>query len=243
MESPRNDSELEKLNATIADLERFIFTSAHDLKEPVRMISTYLGVFLREYPDLLDDRAKKYLEYVRQGSQRLSEFADSWLQYGRLSFQQPERLALDFEEVAHRALQKLTPIAAAKEADIEILPLPTLLADPKQMELLFWHLLSNALKFSAVGRPPKIHLSSEEGETSATLTVKDDGIGMSLSDPSKLFQPFQRFHSRTEYPGSGMGLAICKRIVDLHHGRIEIESSPTTGTTVRMTFPRITPLA
>jgi hypothetical protein len=224
--------ELERSNR---ELEEFAYVASHDLQEPLRIISSYLQLLNRRYADQLDEDGQRYIHYTVDAADRMRELIQDLLAYSRVGTQgQPFRLT-DFETVLQEVLVNLQLAIEENSAVITYDPLPTVMADASQLRQLFQNLLGNALKFHS-DRPPHVHIGSRQETDHWLLWVQDNGIGLDHKYAERVFVIFQRLHNRNEYPGTGIGLAICKKIVERHNGRIWVESQPGQGTTFYFTL-------
>jgi PAS domain S-box-containing protein len=218
-----------------ADLEQFAYVASHDLQEPLRVIVSYVQLLERRYKGQLDPRADKYLAYIVDAGHRMQKLINDLLTYSRVGRREQVR-PTDSEAVLRRVLANLHGALAASEAVVTYDPLPTVLADETQLGQLFQNLIGNALKFRGPA-PPRIHIAATRGAGEWVFAVRDNGIGIAPEYRERIFVIFQRLHARDEYPGTGIGLAICKKIVERHGGRIWVESAPGEGATFYFTLP------
>ncbi len=218
------------------ELERFAFASSHDLQEPLRMVGAFSDLLVRKYP-LEDSEAAYLIGQVRQGVQRMRELIDASLEYSRLvSEGVGERNTVSLEAPLAEALGLLQPMIEASGAQVIHDPLPNVQADARTVARVFQSLISNAIKFRGA-EPPVVRISAVSDANVCTVEVKDNGIGIAEDSQQTVFHAFRRLHRRTEYPGSGLGLATVKRIVELHGGRAWVESAPGQGSTFFFTLP------
>ncbi len=214
------------------ELERFAYLASHDLKEPIRMISTYLGLFLDQYGDRLDARAKSFLSYPEEGAQRLGRLVDSLLRYGRLGQTKPEIVPCAVRELVDEVVESLRPMIAETRAELTVdIDVPTINADRTQLAQLLQNLISNALKFSREANPPKIDVKVTANGENALISIADNGVGIAEDQQERIFELFCRLNSRAKFPGEGIGLATCKRIMVSHGGRIWVTSKKGSGAT------------
>jgi PAS domain S-box-containing protein len=218
-----------------ADLEQFAYVASHDLQEPLRVIVSYVQLLERRYKGQLDPRADKYLAYIVDAGHRMQKLINDLLTYSRVG-RREQICPTDSETVLRRVLANLHAALAARDAVVTHDPLPTVLVDETQLGQLFQNLIANALKFRGPA-PPRIHVSATRGEGEWVFAVRDNGIGIAPEYRERIFVIFQRLHARDEYPGTGIGLAICKKIVERHGGRIWVESMPGEGATFYFTLP------
>jgi light-regulated signal transduction histidine kinase (bacteriophytochrome) len=225
----------QELARSNAELEQFAYVASHDLQEPLRMVSSYVQLLERRYKDRLDQSAHDFIAYAVEGTVRMQELIQALLSYSRIGTRGKEFHLTDCGSAVDRALENLRLAIAESEATITHDPLPKLMADSMQLAQLFQNLLSNAIKFRS-DRPLQIHIGVKKDE-SWLFSVEDNGIGIEARHGDRIFAIFQRLHSRTQYPGSGIGLAISKKIVERHGGQIWLESTPGQGTTFYFTIP------
>ncbi len=228
----------EELARSNKDLEQFAYVASHDLQEPLRMVAGYLDLLRERYQGRLDDKADKYIAYAVDGAERMSTLIRDLLAYSRVNTRSEELQPLDSEHALDFALRSLTSAIKESGAAITHDPLPIVRADKTQLGQLFQNLIGNAIKFRCPERPPQIHISVSQEEGHWLFGVRDNGIGFKQEYEDKLFLVFQRLHSGGKYPGTGIGLAICKRIVERHGGRIWAASEPGQGSTFSFTIPR-----
>lgn len=229
--------ELERnLARSNVDLQQFAYIASHDLQEPLRMVTNYLSLLDRRYHDKLDARAQEYIGYALDGGERMRQLINDLLEYSRVDAVSKEFAPVDMKAVVSKSLAILEESVKENDAEILVEPCPTIVADESQMIHLMQNLIGNAIKFRGPERP-KILISASEGVREVTFAVKDNGIGVNMQHADKIFQMFQRLHSRDKYPGTGVGLAIAKKIVDHHGGRIWVESEEGKGATFFFTVP------
>jgi signal transduction histidine kinase len=234
----------ERLQATLINLERsnkeleqFAYVASHDLQEPLRMVSSYTQLIAQRYEGQLDDKAKKFIDYAVDGAVRMQRLINDLLAYSRVNSQGKPLETIDSHQVLGESLRNLA--AAIKESRALVLneDLPTVRADPTQLGQLFQNLIGNAIKFKGADLP-RIHISASDLGSEWQFAVTDNGIGIEAQYADKVFIIFQRLHTRQEYPGTGIGLAICKRIVERHGGRIWFTSESGKGSTFYFTLPK-----
>jgi PAS domain S-box-containing protein len=226
----------QELAAYTAELEQFAYVAAHDLQEPLRTVASFTQLLAQRYQGRLDAQADKFIQMAVQGADRMRRLIDDLLAYSRVA-RGPSRFELvDCEAAFRRSLDALGGMVAESGAEVTCDPLPTLSADEVRLEQLFRNLLSNAIKFRGP-RPPRIHAWAEQRGSEWVFAVRDNGIGIDPRHAEQIFQIFERLHSKQEYPGTGIGLAICKRIVERHGGRIWVESESGQGATFRFALP------
>jgi PAS domain S-box-containing protein len=236
----RRTQELVGVNA---ELERFAYVASHDLQEPLRMVSSYSQLLAKRYKGKLDADADEFIKFAVTGAERMRQLIKDLLTYSRVANPQGRQQDVDSNEVLDRALMNLKTAIDETGGVVTHGPLPTVFVDPVQLGQLFQNLIGNALKFNA-GEPPQAHVSAVliSGESQGIdpywqFAVTDNGIGIEAQYSERIFVAFQRLHTMAEYPGTGIGLAICKKIVEAHRGRIWLESTPGKGTTFYFTIP------
>jgi signal transduction histidine kinase len=217
----RKADELARSNA---DLEQFAYVASHDLQEPLRMIGSYCQLLERKYQQMLDVDAKIYIHYAVDGAHRMQALIDDLLEYSRVGRKPEPFRTVDCEVILHKATVNLRSLVRKKNAEVTAGDLPRIFADPNQITQLFQNLISNGIKYCQT-KPPRVHISSELIGHNWHFRVLDNGIGIAPEHRDRIFLIFQRLHTREEYSGTGIGLAICKRIVDNHGGKIWVESN------------------
>ena len=227
---------ISKLSAANRDLSQFAYVASHDLQEPLRMISSYLQLLSSRYSGHLDKDADEFIGYAVDGANRLQRMINDLLAFSRVGTRGKPFAKTDVGVVLNLALTNLEVAIEESDAKITYGNLPTVDADEGQLLQLFQNLIENAIKFRS-DKPPAIHVSAERGEGEWVFSVKDNGIGIDPKYRDRLFVIFQRLHSAAKYPGTGIGLALCKRIVERHSGRIWVESELGKGSTFRFTIP------
>jgi PAS domain S-box-containing protein len=225
--------ELERSNT---ELERFASVASHDLREPLRAVAGFANLLKKRFGGRLDEEANEYIEFILDGTSRMQELIDALLMYSRVGTQGKDFEPTNSEDVLKKAISNLAMAIEESEAVVSHDPLPVVNADCVQLEQLFQNLLGNAIKFRSEERP-KIHLGVKRKESEWKFSVKDNGIGIDPKHAERIFVIFQRLHTREKYPGTGMGLAICKRIIERHGGRIWVESEAGKGSTFYFTLP------
>ncbi len=233
----------EELQKTLADLERsnnelaqFAYVVSHDLQEPLRMVVSYVQLLEKRYKGKLDSDANDFIWFAVDGATRMRQLINDLLEYSRLSSRGKPFEPIETEEVLANALANLQKTIEENAANIDHGPLPTLIADGSQLNRLFQNLIGNAVKYRGE-EMPRIHVGAEQINGEWVFCIQDNGIGIDLQYFERIFKIFQRLHNRTEYPGTGIGLAICKKIVERHCGRIWIESEPGKGSKFYFTIP------
>jgi signal transduction histidine kinase len=223
----------EELERSNYDLQQFAHAASHDLSEPLRMVSSYLQLLARRYRGRLDSEADEFIDFAVEGAVRMQALIDGLLVYSRAGTAEYAIGPVDCNEVLHETLASLETRLAESGAEISLGELPTVRADATQLAQLFQNLLSNGIKFVS-GRQPRVSVSAVRQAGSWRFAVEDNGIGIEPRHADRIFTVFQRLHGRESYPGSGIGLAICKRIVERHGGQIWVE--PVAGGGSRFCF-------
>jgi two-component system, chemotaxis family, sensor kinase Cph1 len=218
--------ELERSNN---ELQKFAYVASHDLQEPLRMVSSYTQLLERKYAHQLDDDARDYIEFAVDGANRMQKLIKDLLIYSRVSTKSQPFTEIDCNKLLLDVQSNLSESIAESGAIIKVDELPTLVGDESQLTRIFQNLIGNAIKFVA-DKKPEISVSYKDINGSWQFSVKDNGIGIDEKYAERIFVIFQRLHTKEEYEGSGMGLAICKRIAERHDGDIWFESTPNNGT-------------
>lgn len=220
------------------DLEQYAYISSHDLQEPLRMVSNFVQLLRKRYDSQLDDQARQYIQYAYDGSIQMQQLVNDLLAYSRVNRAELNAQTVSAAACLETAVRNLSLTLAESRAAVTHDPLPMVKADPLQLTQLFQNLLGNAVKFHKEGQPACVHVSAREQDGETVFAVRDEGVGIDPKYHEKVFVIFQRLHARGQYPGTGIGLAICKRIVERHRGRIWLESQPGAGTTVFFSLPQ-----
>jgi len=228
---------IEKLEVSNRELEQFAYVASHDLQEPLRMVGSFTQLLERRYKDRLDDDADEFIGFIVEGANRMKDLIDDLLAFSRLNTEAKPFELINLDESVDEVLSYLKTSIDEREVEITREPLPTLMGDASQIRQLFQNLISNAIKFHG-DEPPKIHISTEDLGDEWKMGVSDNGIGIDPEHQKKIFEIFKRLHTRQEYPGTGIGLAICKRIVERHGGQIWVESEEGKGSTFYFTIPK-----
>jgi PAS domain S-box-containing protein len=235
----RAEAELAARAAELArsngELEQFAYVASHDLQEPLRMIASYTGLLKRRYAGKLDADADEFIGYATDGVARMQALIQDLLAYSRVNRRDEPFLATPLDSVLTEVLANLRRAIQDAGATVVVGELPTVSGDRFQLVQLFQNLIANAVKFHAEA-PPRVEVSAERGTDGWTIRVADNGIGIDPQFFERIFVIFQRLHTRDRYPGTGIGLAICRRIAERHGGRIWVESSGR-GSTFSVFFP------
>jgi PAS domain S-box-containing protein len=227
----------DRLQGTNAELQDFAYTASHDLSEPLRMVASFLGLLERRSADQLDEKGREYLRQAGDGAVRMRHLIDDLLAYSRVANEEPSREQVDLHGLVDGVLTVLGPAIAETGATVRVGELPTLEAEPTQLAQLLQNLIGNAVKFHVPGRPPTVCVRARRTMGACVVTVADDGIGIDEADQERIFAMFTRLHGRDIYAGTGIGLAICRRIAERHGGRIYVESTPGQGSAFHTLLP------
>lgn len=227
----------EELDRSNRELEQFAYVASHDMQEPLRTITGYLQLLRSRYKGQIDEKADKYIGFAVEGAERMSALIRDLLSYSRVNTRGGQLRPTSSEASLKSAIQSLRLAIECSGAVITHDPLPVVMADATQLAQLFQNLLGNAIKYRSPERDPRIHISAGREDGFWRFDVEDNGIGFDQQYESKMFLIFQRLHSRGKYPGTGIGLAICKRIVDRHGGQIRALGNPGEGARFSFTIP------
>lgn len=219
-----------ELTSSNKDLEQFAYVASHDLQEPLRMVSSFLQLLEKKYKDILDETGKQYIYFAVDGAERMKRLILDLLAYSRAGTSKEISASIDMNEIAKDVASTFTFALEESGGEIILKKLPVITAVKTQMQQLLQNLVSNAIKYRR-DQPPIIEISCTEDETYWIFRVADNGLGIDKRFFEKIFVIFQRLHNKTEYSGTGIGLAICKKIVERHGGSIHVESEPGTGST------------
>jgi PAS domain S-box-containing protein len=242
-ERKRAEEEMEQLLTELArsnrELEQFAYVASHDLQEPLRMVASYVQLLKKKYRGKLDEKAMQYIDFAVDGSVRMQKLIEGLLAYSRISRRSNQFKMISANEIFSQAVANLAAIIGENQAKITRDYLPLLSGDETQLIQLFQNLLSNAIKYRQPDILPVVHVSAKLEKKEWVFAVRDNGIGIEPQYFDRIFLIFQRLHTRREYAGTGLGLALCKRIVERHHGRIWVESTPGRGSTFFFTLPAL----
>jgi PAS domain S-box-containing protein len=230
-------AELERSNEA---LKEFAYAASHDLQEPVRTMGNYAEILARRYRGRLDADADEFLGFIVDGAEWMHQLLQGLLEYSRVEMSPPVTAPTPMDRALEQALGNLGAAIAETGASVTSGTLPAVPGDRLQMVQLFQNLVGNAIKFRRPGVHPEVRVEAATRDSEWVFAVHDNGIGIDLRQAKRIFAIFQRLHRRPEYPGAGVGLAICRKIVELHGGRIWVESRPEGGTTFLFALPRAT---
>ena len=229
----RTQDDLARSNS---DLEQFAYAASHDLQEPLRTITAYLGLVKDRYAGDLDDTAQEFIEYAVDGAERMRTLINDLLEYSRVNVQERPLESVNCDDALNSAIRSLTEAIRLNQATIQTSPLPVVRGDESQLHRLFQNLMSNALKFRGDSKP-EIRIWAELHGDEWIFSVQDNGIGIAPEYQEKVFGMFSRLHSRAQYEGTGVGLALCSKIAQRHGGRIWVDSDVGKGATFRFNIP------
>lgn len=232
----RVEERTEELARSNAELQQFAYIASHDLQEPLRMVTSYMQLLTRRYGDRLDGDAREFIGFAVDGAARMNRLIQDLLAFSRVGTRGREFTPTDCNEVLEMARMNLKVAIEETGARVTSDPLPTVMGDDTQLVQLFQNLISNAIKFTK-DRTPEVRVGVQSDEAGWLFSVSDNGIGMERRHLDKVFTIFQRLHTRDEYAGTGIGLAVCRKIVERHGGRIWAESEPGEGSTFYFTLP------
>jgi light-regulated signal transduction histidine kinase (bacteriophytochrome) len=226
----------EELVRSNEDLQQFAYVSSHDLQEPLRMVTSYVQLLAKRYQGKLDPDADEFIEFAVDGATRMRRLINDLLTYSRVGTRGNELAPIDSEAVFKQSLSNLRVAIEEKGATVTHEPLPTVMADDMQLGQLFQNLVGNAIKFHQE-EAPQVYISAHQSNGEWVFSVRDNGIGIDPKFKESIFVIFQRLHGKDKYPGTGIGLAVCKKIVERHGGRIWVESEVGQGATFYFTLP------
>ena len=226
----------EDLRRSNAELEQFAYVASHDLQEPLRMVSSYMQLLSKRYQGKLDSDADEFIAYAVDGAKRMQILINDLLMYSRVGTRGKPLTSVSSEEALKAAIANLQFIIEENDVQLTHEPMPVVQGDPVQLVMVFQNLLGNAIKFRG-SEPPRIHVGVRQEGCEWMFSIRDNGIGIDPKFYDRIFVIFQRLNDRSKYPGTGIGLAICKRIVERHGGCIWVESKPGEGATFYFTLP------
>ena len=226
-----------QLEASNEALQSFAYAASHDLREPLNKIVAFGQRLQDKYTDQLDEKGQQYLGVMQTAAKRMTRLIDDLLEYSRVGREEAPLVKIDLDRVVHEVISDLEIPIQEAGAEIILQPLPQICAHAGRMRQVFQNLLSNAIKFHRTDVPPKIQVSGYEEHDTAVITVQDNGIGFEPQYAEKIFTLFTRLHTRFEYPGTGIGLALCRRILDQYRGKITAKGEPNVGATFTISLP------
>jgi len=226
-----------QLEAANKELESFSYSVSHDLRTPLRAIDGFSHILLDDYADKLDDEGKRLLKVVRDNTSRMGQLIDDILKFSRTGRVELTSSGIDMEHMAHAVIEELQTAVTGSKLQVEIEPIPPARGDNAMMRQVFANLLSNAIKFSSTREKPRIQVGATVNDDETVYYVRDNGVGFDMQYADKLFGVFQRLHSVNEFEGTGIGLAIVKRIVTRHGGRVWADGKVNEGATIYFALP------
>ena len=219
-----------------AELEQFAYVASHDLQEPLRMVTSYLGLLKRRYGEKLDDDAQEFIGFAVDGAERMSTLIGDLLRYSRVGTSDDEFVPVPLSSVVDTACSQLDRLIQESGIEISSKSLPTVSGSETQLVQLFENLIGNATKYRG-SEPPTVNISATCESEESIVKIQDNGIGFEMEFAKRVFQIFQRLHTREQHSGTGIGLAICSKIMERHRGRIWVESEPDKGSSFFVAFP------
>ena len=232
-ELKRLSEELARSNAALKD---FAYIASHDLKKPLQTIESFSKLLARRYKGKLDAKADEFISYIVEGVQRLQMLIKDLLEYSQIETKAKNIKPTDFSFIVEEAMSNMKTAIDESNAVVTYNKMPTIMSDPQQMISLFQNLIDNAINFRS-NKAPRVRISAERKGDEWVFAIRDNGIGIDPENFEKIFVMFQRLHGSTDYPGTGIGLSICKKIVERHGGRIWLESETAKGSTFYFTIP------
>ncbi|MFI7053035.1 sensor histidine kinase [Streptosporangium canum] len=234
-------AQAEELKRSNAELEQFAYVASHDLQEPLRKIASFCQMLQQRYASQLDDRANTYIDFAVDGAKRMQVLINELLTFSRVGRVHQEPVEMDLNDVVDRALVNLSAAVEESEAEIDVGDLPVIVGDRTQFVMFWQNLIGNSLKFRDADRRPHIRIEAEEQDGQWRMTLTDNGIGIAPNFAEKIFIIFQRLHHRDAYGGTGIGLALCRKIVEQHQGKIWLDTDHTGGARFVVTLPVTVP--
>jgi signal transduction histidine kinase len=231
------EEQKQELSRSNQDLQQFAYVASHDMQEPLRMIKSFLQLLEQQYRGKLDAKADEYIHYAVDGADRMSRLISDLLAYARVGTQGEAFKEWDCNMVLRQVLENLQTLIRESGAVVDSEPLPTVMGDLTQLTQLFQNLVGNAMKFRDE-RSPVVHVGARQLDKEWEFSIRDNGIGIDPGQSDRLFMMFQRLHDHSKYPGTGIGLATCRKIVERHGGRIWVQSRPGEGSTFFFTIRR-----
>lgn len=226
----------EKLEATNKELEKFAYVASHDLQAPLRSMLSYSQILISDYADKLDEEGHDHLRRISAAGKRMKELIHALLEFSKVGRDALPMLPTDFNEALREALGNLDATIREAGATVTTDLLPNVPAVQTYVTALFQNLIGNAITFRST-EPPRIHVAAEQNHAGWEFSVRDNGLGIEPEYRERIFEVFQRLHTQSKIPGTGIGLAVCKKIIQLHKGRIWVESAPGQGSTFKFTIP------
>lgn len=226
-----------KLQLQNKELEQFTYLASHDLQEPLRTLISFSGLIKEEYSGKIDEEFNQYIDFIYQSATRMQDLVKGLMDYSRIG-KEKELTLIDCNKVLQEVLSDMSMVIKDKNAHIIVNKLPTIYAYPTELRLILQNLISNSLKFTKAGSTPEINISATEINDKWLFSIKDNGIGIDEKNLGKIFNIFKRLHNRNEYEGTGIGLSHCEKIIDLHGGKIWVDSKLGEGSNFNFTIPK-----
>lgn len=236
-------SKVAELTRSNQELEQFAYITSHDLSEPLRTVASYTQLLERRYSHQFDSDARDFMAYIVGGVQRMKALMDALLLYSRIGRRELAKQAVPLDRALDDALARLAPVVQSSNATVHREPLPAVLGDRAELSQVFQNLVGNALRYRTEGVAPLVSVSARDGGAEWIIEVQDNGIGIEPQYFQRIFMIFQKLHPRDHSEGTGIGLAICKRVVERHGGRISVASAPGRGATFAVHLPKLRPQA
>lgn len=236
-----NNCLMSKLFDSNSELERFAYVASHDLQEPIRMINNFSKILLSEYRNTLDLEGKEYLSMVTESGERMRDMVSDLLEYSRMTNDTVNFSQFDSRQALESAMENLKALIEEQGAIIHHDRLPVIYGNPVQIMRLLQNLITNAIKYQPRGNRPEIHITTEDAGEHWKIHVKDNGLGIDNQFLKHIFEPFRRLHSWDSVKGSGLGLSICKKIVEHNQGKLSVTSTPGVGSIFTITLPKPKP--
>lgn len=224
-----------KLDDSYKEVEKFAYFASHDLQEPLRMVASYVQLLKKRYSDKIDKEADEFIDFAVSGTNRMKNLIDDLLLYSRINMKHFEPEEINCKELADEIVAKVSGVWKNSNPVIKYEKLPVISADSFQIYQLFYHLITNSIKFN-ISKQPRVEISAKKHDGDWIFTVSDNGIGIEKQYYEKIFEAFQRLHNHKDFPGTGIGLAVCKKIVEMHGGKIWVESKLEKGSVFHFTI-------
>lgn len=228
----------QQLQAAKQEMQAFAYSVSHDLRAPIRAIEGFSKILLEDFGDKMEAEARRFLQHIISNTQVLSSQIEDLLRYYRIAKVPPQKLPVDTSALLERVVQDETTKTPRPGLEVKTGTLPSLFADPELMRQAFSELVANAIKFSKNSSPAQLSIGGKKEKTEDVVWIKDNGVGFDPKYAAKLFQVFQKLHPTNEYPGNGIGLALARRVAEMHGGRVWAESEPAKGATFFVALPR-----
>ncbi|HYT10152.1 MAG TPA: ATP-binding protein, partial [Mycobacteriales bacterium] len=234
------EARTEDLQRSNSELEQFAYVASHDLQEPLRKVASFSQLLQRRYAGQLDERADQYIAFAVDGAKRMQILINDLLAFSRVGRMVREHVEVEAGELVAQAVANLSLAVEEAGAEVTVDELPRVSGDVSLLTAVFQNLIGNAIKFRGAG-PPRVRVGVRDAGAEWEFSVADNGIGIEPEYAERIFVIFQRLHPKEAYPGTGIGLALCRKIVDYHGGRIWLDAEASPGTTFRFTLPKPEP--